>query len=148
LNICSIVRVILAEVLSSIDVGAEEAGGSGVENVTRTTQFDSPSFLSQYSNFYTNILSVNRISNSAGIFLGFWWPLKMRRVEKKKWIFHYSSTTTQYFKNLKSAFFRYKLNKYLLLTIFSMKMWCCESIPGNMDKEKQTGVFTYKIRKR
>jgi len=32
LNICSIVRVILAEVLSSIDVGAEEAGGSGVEN--------------------------------------------------------------------------------------------------------------------
>jgi len=118
------------------------------ENVTRTTQFDSPSFLSQYSNFYTNILSVNRISNSAGIFLGFWWPLKMRRVEKKKWIFHYSSTTTQYFKNLKSAFFRYKLNKYLLLTIFSMKMWCCESIPGNMDKEKQTGVFTYKIRKR
>jgi hypothetical protein len=48
--------------------------------------------------------------------------------------------------NSVGLFYRYKLNKYLLHTISSMKMWRCESIPRNMDKEKKTGVFTYKIR--
>ena len=125
LNGCSITRVILAEVLSSIiDVGADGASKTTrfPQNSTHTTQFDSPSFLSRYSNFHTSILLINPISNSADSFLDFWLPLKTCRVEKKRWIFHYISTTTQYFKNLKSAFFRYKLNKDYLLTMYSMKM--------------------------
>jgi hypothetical protein len=123
-NVCSITRVILAEVLSSIDVGADGASKTTrfPQNSTRTTQFDSPSFLSRYSNFHTSILLINPISNSADIFLDFWLPLKTCRVEKKRWIFHYISTTTQYFKFLKSVFFRYKLNKDYLLTKYSMKM--------------------------
>ena len=125
MNVCSITRVIVAEVLSSIDVEAELKTTRFPQNSRRTTQFDSPSFLSRYSNFYTSILSINPISNSADIFLDFLLPLKMCRVEKKRWIFHYISTTTQYFKFLKSAFFRYKLNKDHLLIMYSMEMWCC-----------------------
>jgi hypothetical protein len=128
LNVCSITRVIVAEVLSSIDVEADARALKTTrfpQNSTRTSQFDPPSFLSRYSNFYTSILSINPISNSADIFFDFWLPLKMCRVERKRWIFHYISTTTQYFENLKSAFFRYKLNKNHLLTMYSMKTWCC-----------------------
>ena|ERR1700722_17848881 len=47
------------------------------KNTTRTTQFDSPLFLSRHSNFYTDILSINTYNlQQCSYFFGFLVALK------------------------------------------------------------------------